>query len=313
LVWISQSSLKASDHQPLLWEAAMKVAVIQLDSKPLEVETNFAAASKFIRDAAGQGAELAVLPEYHLTSWVPHSEDFAKVCANWEEQVKNYQDLARECNICIVPGTIVQKMADTENNADKLFNVAYFIDKSGTILSSYTKKNLWHPERDHLTSSGREQHIAFDTPFGKAGMLVCWDLAFPEAFRHLILQGAQLIIIPSYWGLGDCSPEGLAYNPSSEGLFLDTFVTARAFENTCSIIFCNAGGRPGQGCAGLSQVAVPFIGPIARIGTNAEGMLVVDLDMEIAKKAERNYRIREDLARTDWHYDYFRDDPDVKT
>jgi predicted amidohydrolase len=54
------------------------------------------------------------------------------------------------------------------------------------------------PERDHLTSSGRDVHGVFDTPLGKVGMLICWDLAFPEAFREMIAQGAKIIIIPTF-------------------------------------------------------------------------------------------------------------------
>jgi predicted amidohydrolase len=64
-------------------------------------------------------------------------------------------------------------------------------------------------------------------------MLICWDIAFPEAFRELITQGAKIIIIPCFWGLRDCSEEGLRYNPGSEALFIDSALTTRAFENTC--------------------------------------------------------------------------------
>jgi predicted amidohydrolase len=90
-----------------------------------------------------------------------------------------------------------------------------------------------HPERDHLASSVRDEHQVFDTPLGKVGMLICWDLGFPEAFRELISQGAKIIIIPTYWGLNDCSKIGLGYNPSSEILFIDSTLITRAFENTC--------------------------------------------------------------------------------
>lgn len=66
------------------------------------------------------------------------------------------------------------------------------------MLASYRKKNIWHPERPHLTSSGPERHTAVDTPIGRVGMLICWDLAFPEAFRELIADGAEIIVLPSY-------------------------------------------------------------------------------------------------------------------
>lgn len=66
------------------------------------------------------------------------------------------------------------------------------------MLGSYRKKNIWHPERPHLTSSGAERHVAIDTPIGRVGMLICWDLAFPEAFRELIADGAEIVILPTF-------------------------------------------------------------------------------------------------------------------
>jgi hypothetical protein len=74
--------------------------------------------------------------------------------------------------------------------------------------------------------------------------------------------------------------------------------------NPTAIIFCNAGGPLGSGKAGLSQVTVPHIGPLARLGSPAEGILVVDLDLEVLDIAENNYKVRADLARDDWHYGY---------
>jgi predicted amidohydrolase len=64
-------------------------------------------------------------------------------------------------------------------------------------------------------------------------MLICWDLAFPEAFREMIAQGAKIIVIPTFWTLKDAGEKGMARNPAAEGLFLDSILTARAFENTC--------------------------------------------------------------------------------
>jgi predicted amidohydrolase len=52
------------------------------------------------------------------------------------------------------------------------------------------------PERDHLTGSGRDVHEVFETPVGKVGLLICWDLAFPEAFRELIAAGAKIVYVP---------------------------------------------------------------------------------------------------------------------
>jgi hypothetical protein len=69
-----------------------------------------------------------------------------------------------------------------------------------------------------------------------------------------------------------------------------------------AIIFANAGAPAGQQMLGLSQVTVPFVGPLARFGSSLPGMILVDLDMNIAEYAEQHYKVRADLARDDWHY-----------
>jgi predicted amidohydrolase len=199
----------------------------------MQMEDNYQKAATFIRSAAKQEAQLAVLPEYHLLNWVPQDPGFKDACAHWETYLQKYQALAKECNICIVPGTILE-LINAGKKDETLLNVAYFIDNHGEIAGRYVKKNLWGPiERLHLTSSSEDEHPVFDTPLGKVGMLICWDLAFPEAFREMIAKGAKIIIIPTFWTLSDCSPAGLAVNPSAEALFLDSMLTARCFENTC--------------------------------------------------------------------------------
>ncbi|KAI6080342.1 carbon-nitrogen hydrolase [Hypoxylon rubiginosum] len=280
-----------------------KIALVQLHPKPLLPAENFVKAASFIRNAAREGCRLAVLPEYHLTSWVPDEPGFRDSCAESALYLKKYQDLAKELDICIVPGTIVEPIGE------ELHNIAYFISSNGEILGRYQKKNLWHPERRHLVSSAHQRHEAFDTPLGRVGMLICWDLAFPEAFRELISDGAQIICIPTFWSMKDVSDEGYALNPDGEALFLNSTLIARAFENTCAVVFANAGGPPDKGektnFAGLSQVSVPHIGSLGKMG-RSEGMSIVVLDMNILKIAEENYKVREDMKGEGWHYAYTR-------
>ncbi|OTB09434.1 hypothetical protein M426DRAFT_315991 [Hypoxylon sp. CI-4A] len=284
-----------------------KIALIQLHPKPLLPAENFAKAESFIRNAAHEGCHLAVLPEYHLTSWVPDEPGFKESCADSASYLAKYQELAKELEICIVPGTII------EPQDGSLHNIAYFIGSNGEVLGRYQKKNLWHPERRHLVSSAHQPHEAFDTPLGRVGLLICWDLAFPEAFRELISDGAQIICIPTFWTMKDVSDEGYALNSDGEALFLNSTVISRAFENTCAVVFANAGGPPEKGektnFAGLSQVGVPHIGSLGKMG-RSEGMSIVDLDMDVLRIAENNYKVREDMKAEGWHYAYtqIRDD-----
>ena len=170
---------------------------------------------------------------------------------------------------------------------------------TGEVCGSYTKKNLWHTERQHLITDTKP-HLAFDTSLkygdGKivrVGLLICWDLAFPEPFRALIGDGADVIIIPSWWHREDAGEEGFAINPDSERLFLQSATTCRAFENTAAIVFCNAGG--------YSSVTLPIVGPVVQMGLE-EGMEVAEIDLETLRVAESNYRIRPDLISGGLHY-----------
>jgi predicted amidohydrolase len=290
-------------------------ADISLD-KPLSPEENFAKAATDIQSAASQGSQIAVLPEYHLTSWVPEHPDFVACCAESVAYLPRYQALARELNIHIVPGTIVVpvenlqpaalgtlingKTEASNRKAIELHNMAYFIAAStGDILSAYQKKNLWYLERGILTAGIHTPHRAFDVPLlgnymVRVGMLICWDLAFPDAFRELMEDGAQVIVVPAYWHITKIDPKVLALNPKSEVAFLDSLTVARAYENTCAVAFCNAWGE--------SQVAMPILGCLGKLGVEKEDTIISEVDLDVVRVAGEHYKIMADLGSEGWHY-----------
>ncbi|KAH7245730.1 carbon-nitrogen hydrolase [Fusarium tricinctum] len=281
-----------------------KIAVIQFEPKPIVVEENFAKAENHLRSAAAKGCDIAILPEFHLTSWVPEHPEFISSSKKSNDYLSKYQDLAKELNINIVPGTICEVHQVPDSKDEELRNMTYFLAAgTGEICGSYQKKNLWHPERPHLTSSTHTPHTAFDTPLKhadgrpvRAGLIICWDLAFPEAFKALVNDGADIILIPSYWFMSDGGEEGGDLNPESERIFLNCTLTARAFENTAAIVFCNAGG--------LSCVNMPILGPLGRIEVGEEKLEIVDVDLDVLRAAEEQYKIRMDMQSEGWHYKY---------
>ncbi|KIW36285.1 uncharacterized protein PV06_11434 [Exophiala oligosperma] len=145
-----------------------KVALIQLHPQPGQIEHNYAQAVAFIRQAATDESDLAVLTD---SIWA----------------------------ICLVPGSFLEKHQHQDAQKWILMDVTYFIDKSGQIAGRYAKKNPWHPERPFTSGSKHDAHVAFNTPLGKVGLLICWDLAFPDAFRELVSQGAKIIVLPPFW------------------------------------------------------------------------------------------------------------------
>ncbi|KAK2603503.1 hypothetical protein QQS21_004272 [Conoideocrella luteorostrata] len=299
----------------------IKVAAIQLYSEPLAPAHNFARAETYIRDAAIEGAHIAVLPEYHLNGWTPDHADFAATAHQSAGYLEKYRALAKQLNIAIVPGTLLEPEAaaaapsSSSSSNEGLANVAYFIGPDGAILGRYQKKNLWHPERPHLAADIETPHRAFDTPWGRIGLLICWDIAFPEAYKALVADGAKMVISPSYW-LADDGGIGADLNPESEKTFLDSVCVARAFENTAAVVYVNAGaprsskdGRDGKGnkFCGVSQVALPIVGRLGGDSMGAEEqMKVFELDMGLLDMAEGVYKVRADMAKEGWHYGPYR-------
>jgi predicted amidohydrolase len=244
---------------------------------------------------------------------MPEDPLYIAQASQYQKYLDGYCNLARELGLCIVPGTIVErhpaapgptlpggKILKDIDGEFQLFNTAYFISNEGKILGSYHKKNLWHTERPHQ-SRGQDKHTAINTPVGKVGLLACWDLAFPEAFRELTRDGADIIIVPTCWTLDESCEAGLELNPHYESLILNSMITARCFENSCGVVFANAGG-PSDVYVGLSQIAVPFVGPIAAMKDSSEGTIIADIDLGVLKAAEVNYKVRADMTAVDWHY-----------
>ncbi|THH16688.1 hypothetical protein EW146_g3991 [Bondarzewia mesenterica] len=284
----------------------LRIAICQFASEPPSkgsndsVSTNVARLESFVSSATSQHADLIVFPEYFLTGVIAEHLHLASDEGHWVEMLQN---LARKYSIDIVAGTIVEK---SSLNDEHLFNTARYIDKHGEVLGEYRKKNLWHPEKEYLQSA-TEDHQVFQTEKFKAGLLICWDLAWPEAFRALMLQGVEVVIVPTCWLLDDVGEIGKKYDPdgSGEAAWVDSMVVNRAYENECCVIFVkfvtsitpimnslmlvlircvydlSCGGLKENGIMGHSSVSLPFKGAITRMEGVDEEMRVVDVDLDI--------------------------------
>ncbi|KAM0790898.1 hypothetical protein ACM66B_004736 [Microbotryomycetes sp. NB124-2] len=291
---------------------------------------NLERAHDYVRQAARQHANVICFPEYFLTGVMadPKHHELAQPshkrqrhdhktnattastnsAATW---LDSFRQLAQELDIDIVVGTIVEEvlekqLSSAENNgtspsaaADSvpsMHNVSHYIEaKTGRILESYHKRNLWHPEKEYLLP-GRESHTVFETSYGRVGILVCWDLAWPEAFRSLLLQNVDVVFAPTCWLGSDGADVGLAHDPRCEEKFLDSLIVARAFENECAVVLANCGGEAEDGWIGRSRVAVPFKGSVAEAKSEREELFFADIDLDILKDAREVYGVRTDLV-----------------
>ncbi|MBI4016416.1 MAG: carbon-nitrogen hydrolase family protein [Candidatus Aenigmarchaeota archaeon] len=268
----------------------LKIAVVQFEIKQFAPEENLAKAEKYIRKAADAGADIIVFPEDFTVGPLFGRKEFVDFDGKYRQY---FQQLAREHNINIVTGSFAE--------GDKLgwYNTTYYIESKGEIKGRYRKVNLWLPERREL-SYGNELCV-FNTKFGKIGLIICWDLIFPEMFRRMVVRGVNIVICTSYWGMKD-APIGLKWSKDAEIKTVNSLCSSRAFENEIVLVYCNAAGKYqykgiDYPLMGQSQICVPFIGAIKRLDHNKEEMFVAEVDTAVLKDAERAYRIRSDLKK----------------
>ncbi|GAC1398068.1 MAG: carbon-nitrogen family hydrolase [Ktedonobacteraceae bacterium] len=266
------------------------IAVVQCEITQYEPEPNLRKMEHFLVGAEASKVDLIVFPEDAITGPINGNRQFVDFEGKY---VRHFQQLARQYAIDIVPGSII------EGDCDGWYNTTYYIDRDGTIKGKYRKVHLWHPERTYLTSG--DAFPVFETNHGRVGLLICWDLIFPEAFRSLVKQGVDIVLCPSYWCFEDAGV-GLAHNSHAEVVAVNALCVARAFENEIVLVFANAAtGNTSkrdidENPIGQSQIAVPFKGVLKVLNHSHEEMFIQSVDVTILKDAEIVYRIRNDIA-----------------
>ena len=171
---------------------SLKIALAQLALSTANVAQNLARAEDAIRSAAAGGAQVIVLPELTNSGYAFRNRDEARLncCVIDGPEISNWIALAKELRVVLVAGVGIKE-------GDSLFNCAVIIDKSG-LLGVYKKAHLFGNEPDFFIA-GDLPPLVVDTEHGRIGTMICYDLEFPEWVRVAMLDGAQLLAIPTNW------------------------------------------------------------------------------------------------------------------
>jgi len=179
-------------------ESLVKVAVVQFEPRLGEKDRNLKRIGEFVGTAADEGAGLVVLPELCSTGYVFNSQ--AELAAVAEpvpdgETVRALERLASPRGRGRHGLYIVAGLAEVDGHS--YYNSAVLVGPKGYV-GTYRKAHLWYEEKLFF-EPGDTGFPVFQTPLGRIGLLVCYDIWFPEAVRHLVIQGADLIAVPTNW------------------------------------------------------------------------------------------------------------------
>lgn len=264
---------------------SLRIAVVQFKIKHLDRENNLQRIEDFIRQAAKQRAQVVVFPEDCLTSSI--FGDLSQL--DTTHSAKNaFQKLAQKYQIDIVTGS---SMEGTPNGN---FNTSYYIDAKGVVLGTYRKNHLYPSEHVFL-KPGTEVPV-FETSFGKAAIIICWDMLYSEIFQRMKDRGVEIVYCPSYW-YREIAESMAKYNPRSEEEQIDALCVTRSLETNCALVYCNAAGVASfpngtkDTLIGHSQIVMPVCGPLTRLNHHRERMFIQDIDLELLHQTKLIYPI----------------------
>ena len=250
----------------------MKVAAIQMTSGP-EVEANLEQARVLLEEAALRGARLAVLPENFAFMGLKDADKRAVAEPDGTGPAQDFlAATARRLRLWIVGGTLPLRAG-----ADGRVAAASLVyDSDGVRVARYDKIHLFDVDIPGRAESYRESaHVApgssaalIDTPVGRLGLSVCYDVRFPELYRYLSAAGAQLFAVPSAF----TSPTGRAH--------WETLLRARAIENLCYVVApAQSGFHPsGRETYGDSMI-VDYWGRVLQRIPRGHGCVVAEIDL----------------------------------
>jgi predicted amidohydrolase len=249
--------------------ARFRAAVVQMSSGEQPVE-NLARAGALVEQAVAAGAQLVALPEMFAclgrsAAMVATAEAIPgptseALCA-----------LARRLSITLVAGSFCERSPD----ATKCFNTSLLIGPDGTILAQYRKRHLFDLEIPGQVSCRESNWLlpgdaisATETPCGRIGQAICYDVRFPELFRELVDLGCDLFCIPA------------AFTLATGRDHWEVLLRARAIENQCFVIAPNQYGQhaPGLTTYGRSMIIDPW-GTVLATAADGEGVTLAEIDL----------------------------------
>ena len=258
------------------------VAAVQMASGP-NVKANLAEAEKLIETAVQQNAELIVLPENFALMGLSETDKIAQSEKPGEGQIQQFlRDTAKKYGVWIVGGTVPIESDVT----GKVFSACMLYNDKGEMVARYDKIHLFdvvleasdesYTESETIESG--DEVVVVDTPFGKLGLAVCYDLRFPELFRAMADVGMEICVLPS------------AFTSLTGKAHWESLLRARAIENLCYMIAPDQGGYHinGRETHGDSMIIDPW-GVVLNRLPHGTGVVVSDINLDMLRKTRNNF------------------------
>ena len=262
------------------------VSAIQMVSSN-DLQSNLAEAEYLVTEAASDGAQLVVLPETFAMFGTRAQKSLALQEVSAEAVIRPFiSALAKRLGIWIVAGTIPIAVEYSE----KVLSACFVFDDQGKQRACYNKIHLFDVDVADAQGSYRESDtflagndiVVIDTPFGRLGLAVCYDIRFPEFFRAMFEQGVDLIAVPAAFTLLTGKAHWLP------------LLQARAIENQCYIIGANQGGdHTSSRSTSGDSVIIDGWGKVLASKEKGAGCVTAEVDLDQLAKYRKSMPIQQ--------------------
>ena len=249
-----------------------KIAVVQFKAST-DKKQNLKKIINYIQKAAQKNAELCAFPEF-MMFYTSSSQTPSKLASLAEsikgDFVSSIATAAKENSIQVV-GTFYEK----SNKKNRVYDTSFLINKSGKVVSTYRKIHLYDAlgfKESNKMKAGSKIAVPTKTTVGKLGMMICYDLRFPEMSRALTAAGSEILVVPSAWVKGDMKEEHWI-----------TINKTRAIENGCYVI---APDQVGNIYCGRSLVVDP-LGKVLLDMKKRQGIGFVNISLDKVKETRK--------------------------
>lgn len=239
----------------------MKVTCLQMDMKLGCPDENFAKAEQMIRQAMEAQPDVLVLPETWNTGFFP-KENLAEFSDRDGQRVKaEIGTLAKQCHVNIVAGSV------SNLRSGKVYNTAMIFNREGDCIASYDKTHLFTPMGEDNYFTPGDHLCRFELDGVQCGIIICYDVRFPELTRSLTVPGLDVLFMVSQW-------------PKVRTFHLRTLTTARAIENQMFVVCCNSCGTAGETIYGGNSAIIDPWGETLALAGEGEQCLSAQCDLE---------------------------------
>ena len=253
----------------------MKISCIQMDMEFCNPTENYLKAEKLIEESIKDSPDVIVLPEMWNTGFFPH-DNLAELSDNNGEKTKKAIGLlAGKFGVNIVAGSV----ANVKNG--EVYNTAYIFSRTGECVAEYDKTHLFTPMHEDDSFRKGNRLCSFTLDGNKCGIIICYDVRFPELTRSLCVDGLDFLFVVAQW-------------PNVRIPHLETLTRARAIENQMFVVCCNSCGKVGDTVyGGHSAIIDPWGEVLCNAGENEEA-ISADCDTSVLKNIRETINVFSD-------------------